>query len=136
MTKNELLDIAAKARENAHSPYSKFKVGAALLCDDGKVYTGCNVENASYGATICAERVAFGNAVCDGERKFTAIAIVGGYEGDINTPCYPCGMCRQVMSEFCSGEFEIVLKSGGDTVTCKLNDVLPFAFLLNEKESK
>lgn len=93
---NILIKKALKVRDNAYTPYSKFKVGAALMTEDGRIYEGCNVENSSYGATICAERTAFLSALASGERKFKAIAVVA----DLPEPCSPCGICRQFMSEF------------------------------------
>jgi cytidine deaminase len=105
----ELIEKAIKARQNSYSPYSKYMVGAALLTQDGKIYTGCNIENAAYTPTNCAERTAFFKAVSEGERYFTAIAIVGGYEGEPRDFAYPCGVCRQVMAEFCNpDEFRII----------------------------
>ena len=100
MTDKELILSALKARENAYAPYSQFLVGAALLCSDGTVYTGCNIENISYSGTVCAERTAIFKAVSDGKREFSKIAIVGGKKGE-TISAYPCGICRQVMAEFC-----------------------------------
>lgn len=107
----ELIETALEARKLAYAPYSKFKVGAALLGKNGKIYKGCNVENASYPATNCAERTAFFTAVADGQTEFDAIAIVGGLETSEKLDvCAPCGICRQVMMEFCDAEtFEIIL---------------------------
>lgn len=128
MNELKLISMAANAMQTSYSPYSDFKVGAALLCDDDSVYVGCNVENASYGATVCAERTAFLKAVSDGKRKFSKIAIVGGLRGDIDSPCYPCGICRQFMAEFCDGEFEIVTVKNGQILKNKLSELLPFRF--------
>ena len=128
MNELKLISMAANAMQASYSPYSDFKVGAALLCDDDSVYVGCNVENASYGATVCAERTAFLKAVSDGKRKFSKIAIVGGLRGDIDSPCYPCGICRQFMAEFCDGEFEIVTVKNGQILKNKLSELLPFRF--------
>ena len=100
----ELIRQAMEARKNSYSPYSGFQVGAALLCEDGTVYTGCNVENAAYGPTNCAERTAVFKAVSEGKREFKRIAIVGGHEGESVAPT-PCGVCRQVLSEFCKPSF-------------------------------
>lgn len=97
-----LIQAALLARENSYSPYSHFRVGAALLCTDGKIYSGCNIENRAYGPTNCAERTAFFKAVSEGEREFLAIAIVGGEDAPVW--CYPCGVCRQVMAEFCQAD--------------------------------
>ncbi|MDD6429140.1 cytidine deaminase [Candidatus Weimeria sp. HCP3S3_B5] len=131
----ELIEKAHQAMENAYCRYSGFMVGAALLCDDGTVYTGCNVENASYGASNCAERTAIFKAVSDGHKDFKAIAICGGKSLDDTVVCQPCGICRQVMSEFCDTSFEIVLgsyKAGKLAFTRKflLDELLPFAFEL------
>ena len=131
MDDRELIRLAYQARASAHAPYSGFRVGAALLTNSGKVYTGCNIENASYGASNCAERTAFFKAVSEGEREFTAIAIVGGPEGkQPDGICPPCGVCRQVMMEFCDPElFEIVLEdSGKEMRTFLLKEILPYGF--------
>ncbi|MBQ1598318.1 MAG: cytidine deaminase [Candidatus Weimeria sp.] len=134
MTDLELCRLAHKAMEKAYVPYSGFRVGAALLTEDGKVYTGCNIENASYGATNCAERTAIFKAVSEGERKFAAIAITGGHEGDDRNPCPPCGICRQVMGEFCSGDFRILLvKDHGNAYDAyTLEQLLPAGFVLEK----
>ena len=130
-TVSMLVKKANEARAKSYSPYSGFAVGAALLCSDGTIYTGANIENASYTPTICAERVAFFQAVHEGHLDFTAIAIVGGPKGsDINTICTPCGVCRQVMSEFCKGDFNIILSDGNDNYVYTLDDMLPHRFVL------
>lgn len=129
MDKSELVKLAVKARENSYSPYSHFCVGAALLCADGRVFTGCNVENAAYSPTICAERTAVVKAVSEGAKDFTAIAVVGG-EGEIKDFCTPCGVCRQVLSEFCKADFEIHTYNGKETKTYTLGDLLPESFSL------
>lgn len=129
MTDRELVDLCIKARENSYSPYSKFCVGAALLTKSGKVYTGCNVENASYGACTCAERTAISKAVSDGEREFEAIAICGALHGDkIREPVAPCGICRQTMAEFCDGDFRVLLAKDGGFESYKLSELLPLSF--------
>lgn len=131
MTNAELILEAKKARERAYAPYSKHSVGAALVTKDGKIYHGCNIENAAYGPTNCAERTAFFRAVYDGEREFAKIAIVGGIEGaDGNEPCAPCGVCRQVMMEFCNPEtFKIVLANGAnEPLEYTLKELLPLGF--------
>ena len=128
MTDYELIKIAVKAREMSYSPYSGFKVGAALLCKNGKVYTGCNIENAAYTPTNCAERTAVFKAVSEGEREFLAIAIVGGKGDTLNDLCAPCGVCRQVLCEFCDGDFRIVLGTPESIKTVTLGDVLPYSF--------
>lgn len=120
-----LVESAKLARKNAYAPYSKFKVGAALLCPDGTVFTGVNVENAAYGETLCAEEVALGTAVADGRREFSAIAIVCGGE----SPCAPCGSCRQALAEF-SPEMKVVMASAdaAHIREMKLSELLPDAF--------
>lgn len=129
MSNSELVKAAFVAMENAYSPYSHCKVGAALLTCDGKVYLGCNVENASYGATNCAERTAFFKAISEGKREFSKIAIVGGFEGEVTDMFMPCGICRQVMSEFCDGDFEVLVASGKEKFEVfKLSELLPHSF--------
>lgn len=130
MDNKELIRQALEAREMAYAPYSGFKVGAALLTKGGKVYKGCNIENAGYTPTNCAERTAFFKAVSEGEREFSAIAIVGG-KGDLPTDyAYPCGVCRQVMMEFCDPEtFQIILAVSRDKYDIfTLKELLPFGF--------
>jgi cytidine deaminase len=120
----DLIEQARKARENAHAPFSNFKVGAALLTKSGAIITGCNIENASYGLTMCAERVAIFKAISEGEKKFEHLAIVA--DTDNLTP--PCGACRQIIWEFC-GDVEIVLANlQGETETFQMSDLLPKAF--------
>ncbi len=127
MTHERLLTYAKEALANAYAPYSHFAVGAALLCADGTVYTGCNIENAAFSPTVCAERVAVFKAVSEGKRDFDAIAIVNGN----GTPCSPCGVCRQVMSEFCAPDFTIVLEDkNGKPVPYSLAELLPHSFQL------
>ena len=131
MTNKELILEAKKAREYAYCPYSHHSVGAALLTKAGKVYYGCNIENAAYGPTNCAERTAFFKAVSEGEREFDRIAIVGGMNGkDGSSPCAPCGVCRQVMAEFCNPEtFKIILTNGAnEPLEYTLNELLPLGF--------
>lgn len=125
-----LAEAAMKARKNAYTPYSGYAVGAALLAGDGAIYSGCNVENASYGATNCAERTAFFKAVSEGVREFRAIAIAGGMAGqEPKDYAYPCGICRQVMKEFCSDDFQIlVVKSAEDYQIYSLDALLPYGF--------
>ena len=131
MNELELIKTAKLAAEYAYVPYSGFTVGAALLTKDGKVYSGCNIENASYSPTNCAERTAFFKAVSEGERDFTAIAIVGGKDKSFTDYCTPCGVCRQVMSEFCSKDFKIILgKNDDEYKTFTLGDLLPESFNL------
>lgn len=127
---SELVKLAMKARENSYSPYSNFRVGAALLTKSGKVYTGCNIENAGQTASNCAERTAFFKAVSEGEREFKSIAIVGGpADGNIDF-CPPCGVCRQVMMEFCDYEnFKIIIgKSEEEFQVFTLQQLLPMGF--------
>ena len=130
MTPVALVELAIEAREHSYCTYSGFAVGAALLTKSGKVYQGCNIENVSFTPTICAERTAFFKAVYDGEREFEAIAIVGGPAGKpISSPCAPCGVCRQVMREFCKDDFKIYLGKGDGTyVESSLIEMLPFSF--------
>ena len=130
MTPKQLIEKAEEARLHSYSPYSGFKVGAALLCSDGTVYTGCNIENASFTPTICAERTAIFKAVYDGRRDFTAIAIVGGKE-DASAPCPPCGVCRQVMGEFCTPNFMVYFPDGNGGIAAEpLSALLPHNFKL------
>lgn len=128
MTDLELIELAKKAAENAYSPYSGFKVGAALLACDGTAFCGCNVENSSYSATICAERCAFFKAVSEGKREFAKIAVVGGRDGDYSKPCTPCGVCLQVMSELCDDDFTVLLCDGDSIVERDLCDLIPMPF--------
>ena len=127
-----LIEKAFQAREQAYVPYSHFRVGAALETETGEIFLGCNIENASYGATNCAERTAFFKAVSEGYRKFRKIAIVGGLIGKEETEyCAPCGICRQVMAEFTDiHAFQVILaKSPDDYHVYKLEELLPHAFL-------
>ena len=127
----DLISKAIDARKNAYAPYSKYKVGAALLTNGGKVYTGCNIENSSYSATICAERTAFFKAVSEGEKEFFKMALVCGYDDKLAL-CAPCGVCLQVMAEFCKEDFEIITAvSSEEYKIYKLKDLLPHAFSLN-----
>lgn len=125
MEKEKLMEFAKEGREKAYVPYSKFKVGAALLTADGKVYKGCNIENSGYSMTNCAERTAMFKAISEGERDFAAIAIVADTEG----PCSPCGACRQVISEFCAPNMPVYLTNmKGDVQETTVNELLPGAF--------
>ena len=119
----KLMDCAIKARENAYSPYSHFAVGAALLCEDGTLFEGCNIENASYGLTNCAERTAIFKAVSEGHIKFKALAVVADTEG----PCAPCGACRQVMAEF---KIPLIIMGNlmGNIKIVTIEELLPFSF--------
>lgn len=127
-----LVDSAIIAREKSYCPYSNFAVGAALLTKEGKIYTGANIESVSFTPTICAERVAFFSAVHNGEKEFTAIAIVGAKKGEeISEFCAPCGVCRQVMQEFCDKDFAIYLYNGKDIKAYTLGEIFPEAFNTN-----
>ncbi len=126
MDNKTLVDMALKAMENAYAPYSDFKVGAALLCSDKKVYTGCNIENGSYGASNCAERTAIFKAVSEGEREFEKIAIVSS-SGDFT---FPCGICRQVLSEFMYDKTVVLFSEKDGIKEFKVKDLLPEAFRL------
>lgn len=129
MTPEQLMELAKEAMTHAYAPYSGFQVGAALLCADGTVYQGCNIENASYSPTNCAERTAFFKALYDGHRDFTAIALCGGMGGKITILCTPCGVCRQVMVEFCNPEFLIhMTDSTGKIESRSLFQLLPLSF--------
>jgi cytidine deaminase len=134
MTDLELMQWAVAARKNAYAPYSGFKVGAALLGKSGKVYLGCNVENAAYTPTNCAERTAVFKAVSEGEREFSAIAIVGGKGEELNDLCAPCGVCRQVLAEFVEKDFRILLGSPEKITVTGLNALLPLSFGKNDLE--
>ncbi len=129
MTPEKLCELAVEAMHHAYAPYSGFKVGAALLCKDGTVYQGCNIENAAFGPTNCAERTAIFKAVYDGQREFTAIAVCGGRDGVITGAFPPCGVCRQVMREFCEDDFAVYLVGeGGSFETLTLSQLLPHSF--------
>ena len=124
-----LIEEAKKAMQKAYAPYSGFKVGAALLCEDGTVYGGCNIENASFTPTVCAERSAIFKAIYDGKRKFTAIAVCGGKDGVITGQFPPCGVCRQVMREFCDDDFMVYLAgANGSYESYTLSQILPVSF--------
>ncbi|MCM1314047.1 MAG: cytidine deaminase [Prevotella sp.] len=124
MTDNEFFQMAVKASGKSYSPYSNFRVGAVLLTQDGQIFTGCNIENASYSMTICAERTAVFKAVSSGFTNFKAIAIAGSSGNDFSEPCVPCGACLQVLSEFCDDDFMIVLSDG----VHRLKEFLPKKF--------
>ena len=133
MTPEKLCELAVEAMGHAYAPYSGFQVGAALLCKDGSVYQGCNIENASYSPTNCAERTAIFKAVYDGQRDFVAIAVCGGKHGKITGAFPPCGVCRQVMREFCGDDFIIYLPDGaGNYETLTLAQLLPHSFSAGE----
>lgn len=124
-----LVQRALEARENAYCPYSGFAVGAALLCGDGTVYSGCNIECASLSPGSCAERTAFFRAVNDGQRDFAAIAVAGGPRGkQPDSFCAPCGVCRQVMREFCGDSFAVIMTNGAQLKIMTLSELLPMSF--------
>ena len=128
MNHTELMARAQAARSHSYCPYSHYAVGAALLCADGTVYQGCNIENAAYGPTNCAERTAVFKAVYDGHRDFTAIAVCGGKDGEITGAFPPCGVCRQVLREFCSDDFKIYMVDRNSYHTVTLAELLPHSF--------
>lgn len=129
MKYEELIKTAEQAREHSYCPYSGFAVGAALLSEDGQVFTGCNIENAAYGPSCCAERTAFFKAVSEGAAKFQAVAVIGGKKGKMGQFCAPCGVCRQVMAEFCNTEtFDVVLGTESKIQVYKLKELLPMSF--------
>lgn len=125
----ELCRAAIQAIKQSYSPYSDFKVGAALLTKDGKIYTGCNIENASFSATVCAERTAIFKAISEGETEFAMLAIAGGKNGEIQSEVPPCGVCRQVLSEFCDKDFPILLVTDENNFKqYTLGQLLPLTF--------
>ena len=134
MTAKELWLLARQSAETAWAPYSRFRVGAALLAEDGTVYTGINIENASFGATVCAERTALFHAVKEGRRAFTMLAVAAVDANGRETPAPPCGICRQTLSEFCGAEFPVVFGTASSIQTVLLSDLLPFAFSLDGAE--
>ena len=129
MNKKDLFIFAKDAMKNSYAPYSNYNVGAVLFTKSGKTYKGCNIENASYGATNCAERTALFNAVSNGEKDFQAICIVGGKDGVITDYAMPCGICRQALAEFCDGDFKVYLGTNEDDIKeFTLNELLPYSF--------
>lgn len=128
MTDKELMTLAMEARKASYSPYSGFRVGAALLGRSGKVYLGCNIENAAYTPTNCAERTAVFKAVSEGEREFDAIAVVGGKGEELSALCAPCGVCRQVLAEFCGQDFRVILGNPDDIKAYTFAEILPLSF--------
>ena len=137
MNYDDLIKTAIDMTKRSYAPYSHFHVGAALLDKNGKVWTGCNIENAAYGPSNCAERTAVFKAVSEGVRDFEVIAVVGGPEDEAGNPkiedfCPPCGVCRQVLSEFCDRDFKIILANGkGEQKVFTLAELLPESFSLN-----
>lgn len=134
MTDRELILLAIEARKMAYAPYSHHYVGAALLTKGGKVYTGCNVENAAYSPTNCAERTAIFKAVSEGEREFAAISIVGGVGDSLSELCAPCGICRQVLAEFSDADMRIVMGTPDKITVSTLGELLPYSFGKNNLE--
>ncbi len=134
MTDKQLCLAAIAATEFSYSPYSGFKVGAALLCKSGKIFTGCNIENAAFSPTVCAERTAIFKAISEGERDFVAIAIAGKKSDEIISDCTPCGVCRQVLSEFCSADMSVLLVKNldGNFEKHTLSSLLPHSFNLEK----
>ncbi len=129
MDRKDLCAAAVAAMDSAYAPYSGYKVGAALLTGEGKVYTGCNIENASYTPTVCAERTAVFKAVSGGERVFSMLAVAGGKDGVLSGAFPPCGVCRQVLAEFCPPEFPVLVVTGeGHYTEYTLGDLLPASF--------
>lgn len=129
MNEKTLCKHAVEAMKRAYAPYSGYLVGAALLGASGKVYSGCNIENVSYTPTVCAERTAFFKAVSEGERQFTMLAVAGGKDGEITGIFPPCGVCRQVIAEFCDPDFPILLVTGADAFEkITLGELLPYSF--------
>lgn len=133
MNVKELALTAINAMKSAYAPYSGCHVGAALLTEDGRVYTGCNIENASFSPTVCAERTAIFKAVSEGERRFSMLAVAGGKDGEITGVFPPCGVCRQVLCEFCSPDMSIILvkDADGNADVHTLGELLPFSFKLD-----
>lgn len=136
MTPEKLLEIAKEAMMKAYAPYSGFYVGAALLTKSGKVYTGCNIESASFSPTNCAERTAFFKAVSEGERDFAAIAVCGGERGEITGMFPPCGVCRQVMLEFCAPDFAIYMAKPDGYERVTISELIPYGFTSGEHMQK
>ena len=134
MTDRELILLAVEARKMAYAPYSHHYVGAALLTKSGKVYTGCNVENAAYSPTNCAERTAIFKAVSEGEREFVAISSVGGVGDSLSELCAPCGICRQVLAEFSDADMRIVMGTPDKITVSTLGELLPYSFGKNNLE--
>ena len=123
-----LMEAAARAREFSYSPYSHYRVGAALLTANGRIFTGCNVENAGYSPTNCAERTAIFKAISEGARDFAAIAVMGGLGETLDAACTPCGVCRQVLAEFCEPTMPVILGTPEEMRVMTLGELLPFAF--------
>ena len=130
---DELAELAVSMTQKSYAPYSGYKVGAALLTKSGKIFLGCNIENSAFSPTVCAERVAIFKAVSEGELEFSAIAVAGGKDGVIAGYFPPCGVCRQVMAEFCRSDFDVILCSGEGYTVKKFSEILPFSFTLTDE---
>ena len=129
MDKKDLFKLAKDAMKKSYAPYSNYNVGAALLCKNEKIYKGCNIENASYSLTNCAERTALFSAISNGEKEFAAICIVGGKNGEISDYAMPCGACRQALAEFCNEDFKVYIGIDEDNIKeYTLNELLPYSF--------
>lgn len=132
MTDTELMQKAIRARLHAYAPYSGFSVGAALLCADGSVFCGANIENAAFSPSVCAERVALFSAVFAGHRDFVAIAVAGGKGDDLSPTCTPCGVCRQALAEFCGRDLRVIVHTEKGLAAHTLGELLPLAFTKEE----
>ena len=133
MNDHSLIQVAKNAMQSAYAPYSGYKVGTALLCEDGRIFMGCNVENASFSLTACAERTALFKAVSEGCRRFKAIAVVGGKDGCCDDYAFPCGACRQALAEFCDEDFRVILAADDGRVRLTtLGELLPGSFRLTQ----
>ena len=129
MNKKDLFILAKDAIKNSYSPYSQYNVGAVLLCKNGNIYKGCNIENVSYSLTNCAERTALFSAIANGEKEFESLCVVGGKKGEITDYAMPCGACRQVLVEFCDADFKVFVGvNENDIKEYKLSDLLPYSF--------
>ena len=129
MDKKDLFMLAKDAMKNSYAPYSNYNVGAALLCKNARIYKGCNIENASYSVTNCAERTALFSAIANGEKEFETICIVGGKNGEITDYAMPCGVCRQALAEFCDADFKVYVgKNEEDIKEYTLSELLPYSF--------
>ncbi len=129
MDKKDLFNKTTEAMKNSYAPYSNYNVGAVLVCKNGNIYKGCNIENASYSVTNCAERTALFSAIASGEKEFVAICVVGGNNGEITDYAMPCGVCRQALSEFCDADFKVFVgKNEDDIKEFTLGELLPCSF--------
>ncbi len=129
MDKKDLFNIAKESMKNSYATYSNYNVGAALLCKNGNIYKGCNIENASYSVTNCAERTAIFSAIANGEKEFEAICVVGGKNSEITDYAMPCGVCRQALAEFCNEDFKVYVgKNENDIKEFTLGELLPYSF--------